>query len=229
MPDKEFTREDILRVAGGTPYDHPVIDVLRHHTNEMKRLSEYVAPLPTTQLRQRALLEGSEPLIQGIEQATPWEFNPLDMVATWREAMQFPYYRHMLARVIPFCWAIQGVENADLWRGSSWDYLGVPHGVPNRLFKDPSGIIYVQERLQTVNYRFDVLEQVNYGQEKDPIEGIREIMHSGNTNPTAQAELDRLLALIDRNRIPLLDDLGEALGNAIMSMNLDLSEGEIVI
>jgi hypothetical protein len=223
MRGPEFTRDDVLRAESRVGAIHPVLTVLDREAPRISAVTQAAIALPDNQDASQYVRRNSAFLLDAIEDAAPFTLNPLELVAIWSRNGEFRRHRYLMATALSITYAIQDVPTPELWRRLPRRYI--EDGLPSEVTTDHAGLIHVKERLEEVNANLDVLELVVYGTSEPTIElGSKLAKRMRDGDPEAEQEYQRLQALINERKIPLLNDLSEAFGNGMTPVRLDIAD-----
>lgn len=216
MATTEITRDDVLRTSTNGSYEHPVIDVIR---GQLPRLLE-VCEGAAQKLNDKRKVN-FRPLVDAVERATPFDLNPLDLIAIWAAVTPIPRYRYLMSKAVSSAYVIQGA-NPEIWCGFPWQH--VDRGELNPLqFADRSGLTLIWDRLEEVRQNIQILDNAVFGVEEPYRKTLRRLgkkMRKGGDN--AVRKYDEFYATVGQREIPLLEDLQEAFGNGMGGIARDI-------
>lgn len=149
MDRRALQRADILRVAQGEPYKHPVVDFLNRERSRLDHQTLTCARWENKPvLIERYVMENSGFMADGIEAIKTFTLEPLDLVAIWSIVQTYKYHRYYLATVVPASYAIQGRTNS-IWDSFPKQYTQSGE-IPAQVLEDHEGLVAVHRRLARV-------------------------------------------------------------------------------
>ncbi|RJP47077.1 MAG: hypothetical protein C4584_00815 [Armatimonadetes bacterium] len=223
MKGSEFTRDDILWAESIVGFPHPILTVLDREVSRISAVTQAAVALPDNQDDSQYVREKSGFLVDAIEDAAPFTLYPLDLVAIWSRYGEFRRHRYLMATALSISYAIQGVSKPEIWKRFPRRY--VENGFPPGVATDRDGLTHVKAKLEEISATLDTLELVTYGTSETTIglgSKLAKRMRDGDLE--AEQEYRDLQTLINKRKIPLLNDLTEAFGTGMTPVKLDIED-----
>jgi hypothetical protein len=208
MERADLSRNRIVDIASGiAPYDHPLIDFLTSHRQILNYTTVACSKMEDRSAIRRNIVRESGVLADDIEGIGGFSLEPLDLVAVWREASQYQFHRYELARMILTAHATQSL--GDNWKGITKHYLETRR-LAKKIVSDKPGQNTALRILREVRGSLDLLDATIYGSFGN--EKVKRLSKSASKgDDTADQELTRLLDAQNKNSIPLVQNMEEAL------------------
>lgn len=220
-----LTEERVINAEKRIGFSHPVLDVINQHIPELTELNENVASLKSQKDQTSYIEEHYGFLADSLVKAGPYTLNPEDIIAIWsraKEVFSTVYQKYALARMISYAYVIQGLNIAD-WK--VFPRLFFEKGeFPEPFEHDSAALIHIKKKLGEIDgsLRDIHLFLDSSGYSISDLISLEFQSEKGDTDAKKKLEEIKSQRAKVIREDPLLEEIGENFGNALVPLRLSV-------